>query len=79
MRTTKIWNITLPPKMASEAEKIALEESRTKSELIREALRSYLWEKKWNMLRYKCEKEAKKQGIKEENIDKMIHEYRNEK
>ena len=44
-RATKTWTISLPPKMVKEAEKIARDENRTKSELIREALRFYLDEK----------------------------------
>jgi len=44
MRTTKTWTISLPPKLGREAERTAREENRTKSELVREALRMYLEE-----------------------------------
>lgn len=76
MRTTKIWNISLPPEMARAAEKAAKEEARTKSELIREALRQYLWGKRWKELRHYGEERARRQGIREEDVDRLIHESR---
>lgn len=41
MRTTKVYSITMPPDLARKAERLAKKESRTMSELIREALRRY--------------------------------------
>lgn len=42
MRKTRTWTISLPPEMSQLALGIAKQEQRTKSELIREALRLYL-------------------------------------
>ena len=42
MRRTRTWTISLPPDMSAAAEAVALQEQRTKSELLREALRLYL-------------------------------------
>ena len=41
MRTTRTWTISLPPAMGRLAQGIATQEHRTKSELVREALRLY--------------------------------------
>jgi len=41
MRTTRTWTISLPPAMGRLAQEVALQEHRTKSELVREALRFY--------------------------------------
>ena len=41
MRITRTWTISLPPEMGQLAQAIAKAEHRTKSELIREALRHY--------------------------------------
>lgn len=38
----KIWVISLPPKMEKEVARIAKKEEKTKSELIRQALRLYM-------------------------------------
>jgi Arc/MetJ-type ribon-helix-helix transcriptional regulator len=42
MRVTQVWAISLPPAMSRLAEQVARHEQRTKSELVREALRLYL-------------------------------------
>ena len=41
MRTTKTFTVSLPPEMAAELQAVMKEEYRTRSELIREALRWY--------------------------------------
>lgn len=41
-RTTKVLAISLPPEMAEELELVRKDEHRTRSELIREALRKYI-------------------------------------
>jgi len=42
MRVSRTWTISLPPDMSRVAEEIARQEHRTKSELVREALRFYV-------------------------------------
>lgn len=42
MRATRTWTISMPPELSRLAEQLAEAEHRTKSELIREALRLYL-------------------------------------
>ncbi len=41
MRTTEIMTISLPPAMVRQFEEVRKKESRTRSELVREALRAY--------------------------------------
>jgi predicted DNA-binding protein len=40
-RTTKVYSITMPPELGRQAEQLAKRESRTMSELMREAFRVY--------------------------------------
>lgn len=79
MRVTKIWNISLPPDMARAAEKAAKKEFRTKSELIREALRQYLWSLRWKELRLYGEQKARQLSLKEDAVDNLIHQIRKDK
>lgn len=44
-RITITFTISLPPEMAMELEQVRSEEHRTRSELIREALRRYFYER----------------------------------
>jgi metal-responsive CopG/Arc/MetJ family transcriptional regulator len=41
-RTTKTITVSLPPKMVDELDRVRRNEHRTRSELLREALRSYM-------------------------------------
>ncbi|MDE2060564.1 MAG: ribbon-helix-helix protein, CopG family [candidate division NC10 bacterium] len=77
MRTTKTWTISLPPKLVTEAERTAREEHRTKSELVREALRLYIAERRWRTLQQKTALHAQALGIRtEEDVDRLVHAVR---
>jgi len=61
-----------------EAEKIAKEENLTRSELIREALRRYIAERELRHLQRYGMKKAKELGLTEEDVQRLIDEYRAE-
>lgn len=50
-RATKILSISVPEDMYVEIEEMAREERRTKSELIREAVREYRFNRRWRLIR----------------------------
>ena len=79
MRTTKILSITLPPGMLKEAEQLAKKENRTLSELFREALRHYQRERRWDEINAYGRAQAKKLGIREEDIVPLVKEFRRER
>lgn len=68
--------ITLSPKLFRLAERTAREEGRTRSELFREALRKYVWEKNWRKFRQYGETRARQLGIRESDIEGLIDETR---
>lgn len=59
-----IINVSMPPAMAKRVTKLAKEENRTKSELLREAFRSYEFQKDWRKIRVVGRATAIKMGIK---------------
>ena len=60
-RNSRTITFSLPPEMAEEVQGIMREESRTMSELIREALRNYMDEREWlREIRYERLKEREK-------------------
>jgi prevent-host-death family protein len=61
-----------------EAEKIAKEENRTRSELMREALRRFIAEMELRRLQRYGLKKAKELSLKEEDVQRFIDEYRAE-
>ncbi len=77
MRHTKTWTISLPPEMDREALKLAKEERRTKSELIREALREYLVTHELKALQRIGIKRARARGVyTEEGVQRIIDDFR---
>ena len=60
------------------AEKIAKEENRTRTELMREALRRYIAEMELRRLQRYGFKKAKELSLKEEDVQRFIDEYRAE-
>jgi CopG family transcriptional regulator / antitoxin EndoAI len=76
-RTTKTFTISLPPEMAAKVEELMQEEGRTRSELLREALRRYVDEKRLRTLSQEISEKARKAGItSEEQVNQLIHEQR---
>ena len=74
-RKTKILNISLSKELYEEIENISRGESRTKSDLIREAFRQYSANKKWSEIRAYGDETARRFGIRDEqDIDKILHE-----
>ncbi len=77
MRTTTNISITLPPEMLESFQKLAKAENRTMSELVREALRSYEKQKRREIL-VEARQRAEEKGIKEEDVVRIIRDYRKE-
>ncbi len=77
-RNTNTITFSLPPEMADQVAHLTKSEGRTKSELLREALRQYIEDREWRqMLRY-GERRAREQGIGPEDVESLVSEYRDE-
>lgn len=61
MRT--VISVSFSEEMADELEKMAKSKGRTKSSLIKEALRAYLWEEKFKEVKKKIATKAKSKGF----------------
>jgi CopG family transcriptional regulator / antitoxin EndoAI len=76
MPTAKQTSLSLPPKLLREAERLAKREGRTRNKLLSEAIKRYIAEsKRRDLLKYGQER-ARKLGLKESDVDRLIHEYR---
>jgi metal-responsive CopG/Arc/MetJ family transcriptional regulator len=74
MRTTETWTVSLPPTLVREAERTAKEEHRTKSELVREALRLYIEDRRWRKLQRETAARAEALGLRnEEDVTRLVH------
>lgn len=69
MRTTGTVTISLPPDLASEVDRLAKEEGRTRSELLREAFRQYAERRRrWDQLFAYGEVRASAVRMSEESV-----------
>ena len=76
MRTTQVVSLSLPPDLVREAERIAKQEGRTKSELFREALRRYIEERRWRGLQRYGAGRARRVGMSEGDVERAVQELR---
>jgi CopG family transcriptional regulator/antitoxin EndoAI len=75
-RKSSVLSISLPPDLASNLDSTAKKEHRTRSELVREAVRQYVVLSKWRSLREKAALKAVEQGLKDEDIERLVDEER---
>jgi CopG family transcriptional regulator/antitoxin EndoAI len=77
MRTTKPITVSLPPDLLRETQRAAQEETCTRSELIRDALRQYLASRRWQRLRQWGAETAERLGLKTEaDLQRLLDEVR---
>lgn len=78
---TQTFNIALPENLVKKADEIAKKEYRSRSKLIREALRNYIQDKEhWEQIFASGDKAMKDMGIKsEDEVDTIVHEFRHKK
>lgn len=72
----KVITISLLPNLLDEAEELAKEEKRSRSEFFREAIRKYIDDKKWERLYRYGRLKAMEQGLTESDTERLIDEYR---
>ena len=71
-RTTKTVTLSLSPEMADKIEELMKEEGRTRSELLREALRRYAEEQEMKRVYRYGEIKAREKGIAEDQIEDLV-------
>lgn len=73
MRTTGTVTISLPPDLASEVDRLARQEGRTRSELLREAFRQYAERRRrWDQLFAYGESRAAAVGLSEASVTTAV-------
>lgn len=68
-----VISVSLPEKMATELNRAVKETGRAKSEIIKEALRLYLWEERFKKIRKSLSVKAKKISvITDEDVFRIV-------
>lgn len=68
-----VISVSFPEEMAKELDRVAKASGRTKSDLIKAALRAYLWEDRFSRLRSGLTRKAKDKGlVTDEDVFKAV-------
>ena len=76
MPPTKVRSLSLPSDLVREAERLAKQEGRTKTEVLREALRRYGEEKRRRRLKRYGAGRARKVGMTAAQVERAVQEFR---
>lgn len=68
--------VTIPTSMLSSADRLAKEEGRTRSEVFREGLRALLWKRRWEAVQTYGARLARRKGIKQKDIERIVDSVR---
>jgi CopG family transcriptional regulator/antitoxin EndoAI len=75
-RKSSILSISLPPDLASDLDSAARKERRSRSELVREAVRQYVLLARWRTLRERAALKAVERRLEEKDIERLVDEDR---
>jgi len=77
MRTTQPITVSLPLTLLQETQRLAREESRTRTDVIRDALQQYLASRRWQRLRQWGAETADRLGLKSEaDLQRLLDDAR---
>ena len=74
---SKLLSVSLPDELSEGTERLAQAQGRTRSEIVRDALRSYLWRERWAMATQDARARAERLGIGPEDAEQLVDEARN--
>jgi CopG family transcriptional regulator/antitoxin EndoAI len=75
-RKSSVLSISPRPDLASDLDSVAGKEQRSRSELVREAVRQYVLRARWRSPREKAVLKTIGQGSKEKDIERLVGEER---
>ena len=78
MEQEKNLHASIPPALLAKAEKIAAARPVSMDELMREAIQIFVEERSWREAFAFGKQQARRLGYKEEDVDRLIHEFREE-
>ena len=76
MATTRVRSLSLPSDLVREVERLAKQEGRTKTEILREALRRDGQERRWRRLQRYGAWRARTVGVREAGVERAAQEFR---
>jgi CopG family transcriptional regulator/antitoxin EndoAI len=75
-RKSEVMSISVPPELARDVAALATAERRSRSELVREALRQYVLMSRWHRLRRTASLQAVRLGLGPGDVERLVDEAR---
>jgi metal-responsive CopG/Arc/MetJ family transcriptional regulator len=69
---SKLLSVSLPDDLSATTDALAAAQGRSRSEVVRDALRSYLWREQWSQATRSARAIAERQGIGPEDVEELV-------
>jgi metal-responsive CopG/Arc/MetJ family transcriptional regulator len=76
MPMSKLLSVSLPDELSDSTEQLAALQGRTRSEVVRDALRTYVWRERWSMATREARSQAEHAGIGPEDAEQLVDDLR---
>lgn len=73
---SRLLSVSLPDELSEGTDALAAAQGRTRSEVVRDALRSYLWRERWAIATREARALAEREGIGPEDAERLVDEVR---
>jgi metal-responsive CopG/Arc/MetJ family transcriptional regulator len=72
----RLLSVSLPDELSDGTDALAAAQGRTRSEVVRDALRSYLWRERWTIATREARSAAEQAGLGPEDAEDLVDETR---
>lgn len=73
---SKLLSVSLPNDLSDRTDELAEQQGRSRSEVVRDALRSYLWREQWAQAARPGRAAAERRGVGTEDVERLVDETR---
>ena len=73
---SKLLSVSLPDELSESTDELDAAQGRTRSEIVRDALRGYLWRERWSIATREARALAEGKGIGPEHAEQLVDEAR---
>lgn len=73
---SRLLSVSIPDDLSDRTDALAAAQGRTRSEIVRDALRGYLWRERWAMATREARALAEREGLGPEDVEQLVDTVR---
>jgi metal-responsive CopG/Arc/MetJ family transcriptional regulator len=73
---SRLLSVSLPDDLSATTDAVAEAQGRSRSEVVRDALRSYVWREQWSLSTREARARAERSGIGPEDVEDLVDDLR---